>query len=63
MPAEANIKIERALISVSDKNGLAELGKFLSDRDVEILSTGGTARTLREAGVPVVDVSEQTGFP
>ena len=55
--------IRRALISVSDKTGLADLGRALDQRGVEILSTGGTARALREAGVPVIDVAEVTGFP
>ncbi|MBK8909372.1 MAG: bifunctional phosphoribosylaminoimidazolecarboxamide formyltransferase/IMP cyclohydrolase [Rhodospirillales bacterium] len=55
--------IRRALISVSDKIGLATLGHFLSERQVEILSTGGSAETLRHAGVPVEDVSDYTGFP
>jgi phosphoribosylaminoimidazolecarboxamide formyltransferase / IMP cyclohydrolase len=53
----------RALISVSDKTGLVELGKRLGRLGVEVLSTGGTARTLREAGVPAREVSEFTGFP
>ncbi len=57
------VKITRALISVSDKTGLAEFGQFLASQGVEVLSTGGTARTLREAGVDVKDVSEATGFP
>ncbi|SDD18086.1 bifunctional phosphoribosylaminoimidazolecarboxamide formyltransferase/IMP cyclohydrolase [Belnapia rosea] len=57
------VPIRRALISVSDKTGLLEFGRFLAGRGVEILSTGGTARALREAGVPVKDVSEHTGFP
>ncbi len=57
------VPIRRALISVSDKTGLLEFGRFLAARGVEILSTGGTARALREAGVPVKDVSEHTGFP
>jgi len=56
-------KIARALISVSDKQGLAGLGRFLADRGVEILSTGGSAKALREAGVPVIEVSDHTGFP
>jgi len=56
-------KIRRALISVSDKTGLAEFGKFLSDNGVEILSTGGSAKALIDAGVPVTEVSEHTGFP
>ncbi len=53
----------RALISVSDKSGLAELGQALRRRGVEIVSTGGTAATLRAAGVEVVDVADITGFP
>src|SRR3989338_10994768 len=58
-----NPKIQRALISVSDKDGLTPLGQSLHERGVEILSTGGTAKALREAGIPVKDVSEYTGFP
>ncbi|MCP5367777.1 MAG: bifunctional phosphoribosylaminoimidazolecarboxamide formyltransferase/IMP cyclohydrolase [Hyphomicrobiales bacterium] len=56
-------KIRRALLSVSDKTGLAEFGRFLADQGVEILSTGGSAKALREAGVAVVEVSDHTGFP
>ena len=63
MTTEVFSKISRALISVSDKNGLAELGAFLAGHGVEILSTGGTALTLRKAGIAVVDVEEHTGFP
>ena len=55
--------IRRALISVSDKTGLIDLGKALVARGVELLSTGGSARTLREAGLAVRDVSQVTGFP
>jgi phosphoribosylaminoimidazolecarboxamide formyltransferase/IMP cyclohydrolase len=55
--------IRRALISVSDKTGLVEFGKFLSDNGVEILSTGGSAKALSDAGIPVIEVSEHTGFP
>ncbi len=55
--------IRRALLSVSDKEGLVDLGKALSERGVELLSTGGTAKALREAGLTVKDVSEVTGFP
>jgi phosphoribosylaminoimidazolecarboxamide formyltransferase/IMP cyclohydrolase len=55
--------IRRALISVSDKSGLAEFGKFLAGQGVEILSTGGSAEALRKAGVAVIDVAEVTGFP
>ena len=56
-------KIKRALISVTDKTGVAELAKELEDMSVEVISTGGTARVIREAGVSVKDVSELTGFP
>ncbi len=55
--------IKRALLSVSDKSGLAELGKALSARGVELVSTGGTAKALRDAGLDVRDVSDLTGFP
>jgi len=55
--------IRRALISVSDKRGLVELGRALARHDVQILSTGGSARMLRESGIPVVEVSDFTGFP
>ncbi|GHU04060.1 bifunctional purine biosynthesis protein PurH [Alphaproteobacteria bacterium] len=55
--------IRRALISVSDKTGLVEFAQFLAERKVEILSTGGSAKALREAGVVVKDVSDHTGFP
>ncbi|MBT4770793.1 MAG: bifunctional phosphoribosylaminoimidazolecarboxamide formyltransferase/IMP cyclohydrolase [Rhodospirillaceae bacterium] len=55
--------ITRALISVSDKTNLLTLGRFLAERGVEILSTGGSAKTLREGGVSVKDVAEHTGFP
>jgi len=55
--------IRRALISVSDKTGLVEFGKFLAENGVEILSTGGSAKALSDAGVPVVEVSQHTGFP
>ncbi|WP_372573378.1 bifunctional phosphoribosylaminoimidazolecarboxamide formyltransferase/IMP cyclohydrolase [Ruegeria jejuensis] len=55
--------VRRALLSVSDKTGLIDLGKALSARGVELLSTGGSARALREAGLEVRDVAEVTGFP
>lgn len=55
--------IRRALISVSDKTGLIELGTALSERGVELLSTGGSAKAMRDAGLDVKDVSEVTGFP
>jgi phosphoribosylaminoimidazolecarboxamide formyltransferase/IMP cyclohydrolase len=56
-------KLRRALLSVSDKRGLVELGRALVRHGVSILSTGGTARELVAAGIPVVEVSEFTGFP
>ena len=55
--------IARALVSVSDKTGLEEFASSLARRGVAILSTGGTARILREAGIAVTDVSDHTGFP
>ncbi len=57
------VKIGRAILSVSDKAGIVELARFLEKNNVEILSTGGTSRTLKENGVKVKDVSEFTGFP
>ena len=56
-------KIQRALMSVTDKSGLAEFAKGLAEMGVEILSTGGTAKLLRDAGIPVKDVSEVTKMP
>ncbi len=58
-----DVTIKRALLSVSDKTGLAELGQALAARGVELVSTGGTAKALREAGLTVMDISELTGFP
>jgi phosphoribosylaminoimidazolecarboxamide formyltransferase/IMP cyclohydrolase len=56
-------KIQRALISVSDKTGLVPFAQILAQAGIEIISTGGTAKTLREAGIAVKDISEHTGFP
>lgn len=56
-------KVKRALVSVSDKTGLVEFAKGLSDLGIEILSTGGTMSALEKAGVPVIGVSEVTKFP
>src|SRR5215468_4174645 len=56
-------KIQRVLLSVTDKSGLADFARELSAMGAELLSTGGTARLIRESGVPVRDVSEVTGFP
>jgi phosphoribosylaminoimidazolecarboxamide formyltransferase/IMP cyclohydrolase len=57
------LPVRRALLSVSDKRGLIELARALAGHSIELLSTGGTARALREAGLQVKDVSEATGFP
>jgi phosphoribosylaminoimidazolecarboxamide formyltransferase/IMP cyclohydrolase len=56
-------KIERAILSVTDKTGLVEFARELTEMDVELVSTGGTAKMLREAGITVKDISELTGFP
>ena len=55
--------IRRALISVSDKTGLIEFARFLVERNVEILSTGGSAKAIRDAGIAVTEVADYTGFP
>jgi phosphoribosylaminoimidazolecarboxamide formyltransferase/IMP cyclohydrolase len=57
------VKIQRALLSVSDKTGLVPFAKILAAQGVELISTGGTAKALREAGLTVKDISEHTGFP
>lgn len=57
------IKIKRALLSVSDKTNIVDLAKALTEMDVEIISTGGTAKSLKEAGINVIGISEITGFP
>ena len=57
------VKIKRALVSLSDKTGVVQLGQTLHAMGVQILSTGGTARSLQEAGIPVIEVSHYTGFP
>jgi phosphoribosylaminoimidazolecarboxamide formyltransferase/IMP cyclohydrolase len=57
------VKIQRALLSVSDKTGLVPFAQILAAQGVELISTGGTAKTLREAGLTVKDISEHTGFP
>ncbi len=61
--APATPAIRRALISVSDKTGLVDFARALDGRGIEILSTGGTARALQDAGVAVKDVARHTGFP
>ena len=57
------MKIQRALLSVSDKTGLVAFAQILAAAGVELISTGGTAKALREAGLAVKDISEHTGFP
>ncbi|MDB2589504.1 bifunctional phosphoribosylaminoimidazolecarboxamide formyltransferase/IMP cyclohydrolase [Candidatus Thioglobus sp.] len=57
------MSIQRALISVSDKTGILELAQVLVSKNIEILSTGGTAKLLAEQGIPVIEVSDYTGFP
>ena len=56
-------RVRRALVSVHDKTGVVEFARGLAALGAEILSTGGTAKLLRDSGVPVVDVAEVTGFP
>ncbi|WP_106640455.1 bifunctional phosphoribosylaminoimidazolecarboxamide formyltransferase/IMP cyclohydrolase [Allosphingosinicella vermicomposti] len=57
------VKVRRALLSVSDKTGLVELGRVLAAQGVDLVSTGGTAKALRDAGLDVRDISDLTGFP
>ena len=57
------VKIERALVSVSDKNGIVDFADALRSRGVELISTGGTAALLNDKGIPTVNVSDITGFP
>ena len=63
MSESASLPVRRALISVSDKTGIVDFARFLADRGVEILSTGGTAALLEKEGIPVKEVSAHTGFP
>ncbi|HVB88733.1 MAG TPA: bifunctional phosphoribosylaminoimidazolecarboxamide formyltransferase/IMP cyclohydrolase, partial [Beijerinckiaceae bacterium] len=62
MPSDLR-KIARALLSASDKSGLVEFARALAECDVELISTGGTRKTLEQAGLRVRDVAEVTGFP
>jgi len=57
------MKIKRAIISVSDKTGIVDFAKELKNLGIEIISTGGTARILKENGIDVTEISEYTGFP
>src|SRR3546814_16675966 len=59
----SDVTIKRALLSVSDKSGLIELGQALGRHGVELVSTGGTAKALREAGLAVKDISDLPGYP
>ncbi|QYX57046.1 bifunctional phosphoribosylaminoimidazolecarboxamide formyltransferase/IMP cyclohydrolase [Roseovarius sp. SCSIO 43702] len=63
MPHPDLAPVKRALLSVSDKTGLVDLGRALSEMGVDLVSTGGSAKTLREAGLEVRDVADLTGFP
>ncbi len=63
IPAADLVPVTRALLSVSDKAGLIDLARDLAGRGVELVSTGGTAAAIRDAGLPVRDISELTGFP
>jgi len=57
------MSIKRALISVSDKSGIVEFAQNLASLNIEILSTGGTAKLLQENNIPVIEVSDYTGYP
>jgi len=59
----ADVRVARALISVSDKSGLIERAKRLAALGIELVSTGGTSKALKDAGLDVKDVSDLTGFP
>ena len=61
--AESLRRISRALLSVSDKSGLIEFARALSGFGIDLVSTGGTAKALKEAGLSVTDVADLTGFP
>src|SRR5579884_3667873 len=61
--APGEVQVARALLSVSDKTGIVEFARGLADLGIEIVSTGGTARELAEAGIAVRSISDLTGFP
>lgn len=63
IPVPDEVRIKTALLSVSDKTGIVELARALTDKGVRLVSTGGTHKALADAGLPVSDVSELTGFP
>lgn len=60
---ERTTPVRRALLSVTDKTGIADFARGLAERDFEVVSTGGTAKAIRDAGVPVTDIADITGFP
>src|ERR1700757_77890 len=62
-PATDLRAVRRALLSVTDKTGLVDFARVLASFGVDLVSTGGTSRALREAGLPVRDISDLTGFP
>ena len=63
MPNNTDAQITRAIVSVSDKSGLTDLGQALARHNIEILSTGGSAQALIDADIPVIEVADHTGFP
>jgi phosphoribosylaminoimidazolecarboxamide formyltransferase / IMP cyclohydrolase len=63
MTQPGQVRIRRALLSVSDKTGVAEFARGLAELGIELVSTGGTATTLRDAGLDVRDIEDFTGFP
>ena len=63
MTQPGEVRVRRALLSVSDKTGIAEFARGLAELGVELVSTGGTAAALREAGLEVRDIEDFTGFP
>ena len=63
IPAPDRVAIRRALLSVSDKTGLLDLARELAQRNVQMVSTGGTKKAIADAGLPVIDVADVTGFP
>ena len=63
MPNTSDAQITRAIISVSDKSALTDLGAALARHNIEILSTGGSAKALADADIPVTEVADHTGFP
>ena len=63
VPVPELVPVKRALLSVFDKTGLVDFAKALAERGVELVSTGGSYKALKDAGLKVLDISEVTGFP